>query len=182
MRHIIHRNLRSGSDRSGYFLGASAQASRAAQSIITAYYSADVTHLVIDSTSKLILQILLGTMTGLSFIGFLLVKIRGTLPRDPCTIGSTMSLLAGSELCDPGSQVLPSGTERMDVKELTLALEGWVFSLGWWRSHVPNDSSCTEADSRASHVDLSAREITEMDERKMRFGINIGKPDSSVLS
>ncbi|KAH6991758.1 hypothetical protein EDB82DRAFT_553592 [Fusarium venenatum] len=182
MRHIINRNLRFESDKSRHILGASEQASTTAQSVITGYYSAEVTHLVIDSTSKLILQILLGAMTGLSFIGFLLVKIRRTLPRDPCTIGSTMSLLAGSELCDPRFQVLPSGAERMSVKEMTLALDGWVFSLGWWRSTTANDTSCPEVDSSTSHVDLSARNATETDEKKMRFGINIGKPDSSVLS
>jgi hypothetical protein len=84
----------------------------------TGSYSADVTHLVIDGTSKLILQVLFATMSGLSLLDFLLVKIRGTLPRDPCSIGSTLALLADSQLCDRELGVIPQNAEHMSESQL----------------------------------------------------------------
>ena len=67
-------------------------------------------------------------MTFFSLIGFILVKIRGTLPRDPCSVGSSMSLLADSQLCYPGAGILPEDAQHMDEKELIKLFDGWVFS------------------------------------------------------
>ncbi|KAM0245922.1 hypothetical protein ACHAP5_005072 [Fusarium lateritium] len=103
-RHVIDRNFRAGNRNSDVNLPSATEDSSAGssstQSMIIGRYSAEVTHLVIDKTLKLILQVLLTTMTVLSLIGFSLVKIKGTLPRDPCSIGSTMALLADSQICD----------------------------------------------------------------------------------
>lgn len=130
LRHVIHRNMRAGSQSSAVNLLSATNDSSAEsfQSTTTGLYSAEITHLIIDPTSKLILQILLATMTVLSFIGFLLVKIRGVLPRDPCSIGSTMALLADSQLCDTGAGILPEDAQRMDDSELVKVFDGWVFS------------------------------------------------------
>lgn len=57
-------------------------------------------------------------MPVLTFIGFLLVKIRAVRPRDPCSIGSTMALLADSQLCDPGACILPEDAQHMNESEL----------------------------------------------------------------
>ncbi|RBR26781.1 uncharacterized protein FIESC28_00362 [Fusarium coffeatum] len=131
LRYAIHRNMRAGKKRSiGKFLSATKNDSSAEspQSITTGLYSANITHLIIDYTSKTILQFLLAIMTFFSLIGFLLVKIRGTLPRDPCSVGSTMSLLSDSQLCDPGAGILPEDAQHMNEKESIQALDGWVFS------------------------------------------------------
>jgi hypothetical protein len=130
LRHIIHRNIRSGKQSSAVDLLSATNDSSSAesfQSTITGLYSAEITHLIIDATSKLVLQVLLATMTVLSVIGFLLVKIRGTLPRDPCSIGSTMALLADSQLCDPGAGILPEDAQHMNESQLLKEFDGWVF-------------------------------------------------------
>lgn len=55
--------------------------------------------LVQSSTSKLVLQILLGVMLVCGTLAYLLTPIRKVLPCNPCTIAGTMALLAGSKLC-----------------------------------------------------------------------------------
>jgi len=40
------------------------------------------------------------------------------------------TLLAGSEMCE--RKVMPEGAEFMTDKGLETALQGWLFSLGWW--------------------------------------------------
>ncbi|RFN47666.1 hypothetical protein FIE12Z_8123 [Fusarium flagelliforme] len=72
MRHIINSNLRASNDSSSDILSASNSSSTDSQTLITGSHSARVTHLIVDPTSKLVLQILLATMTGLSFVGFAL--------------------------------------------------------------------------------------------------------------
>ncbi|RBR10785.1 uncharacterized protein FIESC28_09316 [Fusarium coffeatum] len=177
MRHVINRNFRASNESSSDILSASESSSTDPQTLITGSYSATVTHLIVDPTSKLILQILLATMTGLSFIGFALVRIRGTLPRDPCSIGSSMALLAGSNLCDPNARVIPSGGEYLSDSQLSQALEGWVFSLGWWQKEVPDDNSET-CDSGSANQERNLDErMIEVDQRDRRFGIDIGKQD-----
>ena len=55
--------------------------------------------LVQSSTSKLVLQVLLGTMLVCGILAYLLTPMRHVLPCNPCTIAGTMALLAGSKLC-----------------------------------------------------------------------------------
>jgi hypothetical protein len=130
LRHVIHHNIRAKDQSSAInILSATNDSSTESfQSTTIGLYSAEITHLIIDPTSKLILQVLLGTMTILSAIGFLLVKIRGTLPRDPCSIGSTMALLTNSPLCDPGAGILPEDAQHLSESQLLKAVSGWVFS------------------------------------------------------
>jgi hypothetical protein len=177
MRHIINQNLRASTDSSGDILSASESSSTDPQTLITGSYSATVTHLVVDPTSKIVLQILLAAMFAFSLFGFTLVWIRGTLPRDPCSIGSSMALLAGSNLCDPNARVIPSGAEYLSDSQLSDALEGWVFSLGWWQKQVINDNSETCDSSRASQDREPHESGIEADQREVRFGIDIGRPD-----
>jgi hypothetical protein len=161
MRHVIDRNLRASNESSHAILGASNETSTAAHSEVIGVYSARVTHLVTDTTSKLVLQILLAATTALGFVGFVFVKIRGTVPRDPCSIGSTMSFLAGSNLCDPGAQIIPSSAEYLSENKLSQALEGWVFSLGWWRKEMSRDSSSQQDGSGISDIGTSGRDVME---------------------
>ena len=136
LRHLIDRKFRAKNHTSVNELFSAVEYNcvkpSSSGSTANGTYSAQTTYLVIDKTSKIVLQVLLGAMTAFSFAGFTLVKIRGTLPRDPCSIGSDIALLAGSQLCDRESGIIPQGAEYMNEKQLNKVFDEWVFSLGWW--------------------------------------------------
>lgn len=131
------------------------------------------TRLAIHRVSKFILQSLLAATTILSFVGYYLVKIRGTLPRNPCSIASTMGFLADSQLCDPKTGILPKDASLMNERELCQSLHGFVFSLGWWeRSRDSNNSRPTSPSGEESN-DLDAGDQQEASENTY-FGIDVG--------
>ncbi|KAF6822646.1 hypothetical protein CPLU01_11890 [Colletotrichum plurivorum] len=143
--------------------------------VIQGVASEPITRISIHPTSKLVLQALLATMTVLELVAYKLVKLRGTLPRNPCSIASTMGFLADSQLCDPGSGILPKNAAVMSEKELAQSLHGYVFSLGWWGG----------AGDRTKMTDPSAEEETGVErkpepevERTNRFGIDVGHADA----
>ncbi|KAF4462807.1 hypothetical protein FALBO_10375 [Fusarium albosuccineum] len=181
LRHVINRNLRAVNRSSGDALLSATDASSArslsSDSSITGTYSAEVTHLIIDGTSKLILQILLATMTVLSVIGFALVKIRRTLPRDPCSIGSTMALLADSQLCDRAFGIIPEAAEHMSEGQLRGVFDGWVFSLGWWSSGSSVAPSLTSEDIQGLDTarKLASDAAITVRPSEKRFGVDVGK-------
>ncbi|KAI0548373.1 hypothetical protein F4679DRAFT_550914 [Xylaria curta] len=111
-----------------------------------------VSRLKVNFTSKLVLQILLGVMTVLGGLGFFLTDVRGTLPRDPYSIASSMALFAGSEFCSRAR--LTPRAEWMSTRELTELLGDQRFGLGWWKAQGQ------EADASQSE----------------RFGIDFGTP------
>jgi hypothetical protein len=115
-------------------------------------------------------------MALLSLASYLLVKIDGTLPRNPCSIASTMAFLAGSQLCDRDAGIIPQGAEYMTDGQLKEAFDGWVFSLGWWQkeeasveSEEPNDGESTLGDRDVPD------EAQEGQRTPGRFGINVSK-------
>ncbi|KAM0190679.1 hypothetical protein ACHAPI_009205 [Fusarium lateritium] len=181
LRHVIDRNFRAGDRNSDVNLLSATEDSSAesssTQSMISGRYSAEVTHLVIDKTSKLILQVLLATMTILSLTGFSLVKIKGTLPRDPCSIGSTMALLADSQICDPGSGIIPEAGQHMSESQLRRAFDGWVFSLGWWSlgSSVAPSLDLDSYQSPDTAQKVVSGTVTTIKQREKRFGVDVGK-------
>ncbi|KAF5663644.1 hypothetical protein FHETE_7349 [Fusarium heterosporum] len=184
LRHVIDRNFRAGNQSPrGNILSAiphSSAHSLSPHSMITGKYSAEVTHLVVDWKSKLILQVLFAIMTVLSFIGFCLVRIRGTLPRDPCSIGSTMSLLADSQICEKGSGIVPEAAQYMSESQLRRTFDGWVFSLGWWGSGssvAPSLNSEVASSSDTVLKSIRGMAITAVHGEK-RFGVDIGKANS----
>ncbi|RSL86408.1 hypothetical protein CEP52_015814 [Fusarium oligoseptatum] len=181
MRHIIDRNLRASNttSRTNFLSATDGNSTTSSHTMTTGLYSADVTHLVIDGTSKVILQMLFATMTGFSFIGFLLVKIRGTLPRDPCSIGSTMALLADSQFCDGELGVIPQNAEHMSESQLRQAFDGWVFSLGWWQRDTHEGGTAPEAvHDSSSSVNFVSDASSETGKHEKRFGIDIGRAGS----
>ena len=101
------------------------------------------TRLKMNNASKLTLQIMLAVMIVLSGTAVRLVKIRGTLPRDPYSVASVMGFLAGSTVCDresaskSGSKskvkpIIPPGSEFLSLDQLTKVFDGRKFRLGWW--------------------------------------------------
>ncbi|PPJ57784.1 hypothetical protein CBER1_00112 [Cercospora berteroae] len=73
--------------------------------------------LKVNAASKLALQIMLGVMTALGVGAWCLTNLRGTLPRNPCSIASTMALLAGSDLCDGPDPLIPGNALLLSKRE-----------------------------------------------------------------
>ncbi|KAI3578788.1 hypothetical protein IWW34DRAFT_805443 [Fusarium oxysporum f. sp. albedinis] len=184
MRHVIDLNFRANSSNAhDDLISAEALPNARPSSVateITGTTSAQVTRLAIHTTSKLLLQILLGLMALLSLASYLLVKIDGTLPRNPCSIASTMAFLAGSQLCDRDAGIIPQGAEYMTDGQLKEAFDGWVFSLGWWQkeeasveSEEPNDGESTLGDRDVPD------EAQEGQRTPGRSGIDVGRANVS---
>ncbi|KAH9243198.1 hypothetical protein K456DRAFT_28532 [Colletotrichum gloeosporioides 23] len=131
------------------------------------------TRLAIHKVSKIILQSLLAATTIVSFVGYRLVKIRGTLPRNPCSIASTMGFLADSQLCDPKIGILPKDASVMTERELSQSLHGFVSSLGWWERSRNSNNSGSASPSREDSSDLDAGVQQEASENTY-FGIDVG--------
>jgi Protein of unknown function (DUF3433) len=135
--------------------------------------------LQINYASKLTLQIMLGTMTLLGMGAFWLTDLRGTLPRNPCSIASTMGFLAGSDLCDPEKPILPKGAEWLGRKEMERVLGGWFFSLGWW---TPREGEQVEGHDGQGHNhghDDAGQALLHQTKKEKdidRFGIDVGMP------
>ncbi|OBS25999.1 hypothetical protein FPOA_06529 [Fusarium poae] len=181
MRTIIDRNFRATKNTTAELISAEAFPSKLSLSSYKTRISGTSyeygTRLAIHLTSKIILQILLAAMAVLGLASYLLVKIDGTLPRNPCSIASTMGFLAGSQLCDPSSGIIPKGAEYMSDKELAKVFNGWVFSLGWWhtqRSSEVQSSEYENVDATGSEQEDGAESIQEVSKR---FGVDVGCAD-----
>ncbi|KAK1512502.1 uncharacterized protein CCOS01_14742 [Colletotrichum costaricense] len=124
--------------------------------------SREESRLIMNYTPKLILQILLGAMMILGLTAYIMVDLKGTLPRSPHSIASSMALFAGSELC---ANHIPEDAEWMNKQQLDRIFQGYTFALGWW------SRSATEADSRSIDSLLDAPVVDE------RFGIDVGTPE-----
>jgi hypothetical protein len=183
MRHVINLNFRAYTNTTRDELVSSegdrsAAKPLSAHTTITGTEFGQVTRLAIDSTSKLILQILLAVIAVLNMTSYLLVKIDGTLPRNPCSIASTMAFLAGSQLCAHGSGIIPRGAEYMTDGQLKQAFDGWVFSLGWWQK----EGASVESDGDTStfgDTDPPSNEAQEGQRTVGRFGIDVGRANVS---
>jgi hypothetical protein len=125
----------------------------------------------LNTASKLTMQIMLGTMFVLGICTYLLTDLRGTLPREPYTIASRMAFLAGSDLCDGGHSHLPPGALWMPPKEFSEAIDGWLFSLGWWQQSERSASEHSGITVNRSDGDVVGEKISR------RFGIDIGVPE-----
>jgi hypothetical protein len=120
----------------------------------------EVTRLKIDFLSKLILQILLACMAVFGCLANMLCHIRGVLPRNPCSIASSMALLAGSRICT--REIIPVGAECLRDDALRRMFAGRQYGLGWWEGKID-----------AIEVGDSAGASSNA---QWRFGIDIGRP------
>lgn len=125
----------------------------------------------VNQASKLVMQAMLGVMTLLGLLAFLLTDLRGTLPRKPTSIASRMALLAGSDLCAENKHMLPPDAIWKSEKELAKLFDGWLFSLGWWKKSAGNDGF----GDAAAHDPANSEPETTQDSR--RFGIDVGVPE-----
>ena len=142
------------------------------QSRLTGTVQGWVARLQVNFASKLALQFMLGVMTLLGAGAFWLTDLRGTLPRNPCSISSTMGFLAGSDLCDSEKPMLPKEVEWLNPRELEKVLEGWLFSLGWWTDRQGEDVGGHDGHSHARQTLLHKEE-----KNCNRFGIDVGTPE-----
>ncbi|PIA97501.1 hypothetical protein CB0940_05286 [Cercospora beticola] len=130
--------------------------------------------LKVNTTSKLALQIMLAAMTALGLGAWWLTNLRRTLPRNPCSIASTMALLAGSDLCDGPDPLIPDNALSLSKQEQLELFSGWMFSLGWWRKTKKSNSSDAPAtDEAESSETLLAKQESE----EWRFGIDVVMPE-----
>ncbi|KAF5010595.1 hypothetical protein FDECE_3261 [Fusarium decemcellulare] len=187
MRILIDRNFRANSNSTRTTLisstgEASAKQPFSATTNITGIFSEEVTRLGIHFTSKVILQVLLGAMVIGGLASYALVKLDGTLPRNPCTIASTMAFLAGSQLCGPDSDIIPQGAEFMSDGQLKQVFDGWVFSLGWWHSEnagVEGSDETTNESGLANGDESSVSTISVGGRTNERFGVDVGSANVS---
>jgi Protein of unknown function (DUF3433) len=142
------------------------------QGRLTGTMQRKISRLQVNFASKLALQIMLGLMTLLGTGAFWLTDLRGTLPRNPCSIASTMGFLAGSDLCDSEKPMLPKGAEWIKREELEKVLEGWLFSLGWWNRW---QGECVGGHDGHGHTGQALPQKKEKDVN--RFGIDVGIPE-----
>ncbi|CAG9987009.1 unnamed protein product [Clonostachys byssicola] len=188
MRHVINLNFRAGSESvDGDLVSAAGELSSSSTTTlsptvtISGASSREVNRLAIDKTSKLILQILLAAMAILGLIGYTSTKMSGLLPRNPCSIASTMGFLADSQLCDRGSGIIPQGSELRSDHELGELFDGWVFSLGWWNTGNTVDSAVATAqphdNPQGTHPDAKLMMTSVSAQRRgaNRFGVDVGR-------
>jgi hypothetical protein len=109
--------------------------------------------LVQNATSKLILQICLGTMAICGAMTYWLMETREILPQNPCSIAGKMCLLQGSEMCS--RKFMPDGAEYMSDRDLKEIFGASRFRLGWWESK--------DGEGKRFGIDVLGKE--EMEER-----------------
>ncbi|KAK5076853.1 hypothetical protein LTR64_005668 [Lithohypha guttulata] len=157
MTNAIDRNFRKPKDQ----LSVGAQQANQS-STIRGTARVELLRLRVDDSSKIILQALLACMTVLGTMAYYLVEIRGVLPRNPCSIASTMSFFAGSSMCD--RKFMPLGAEWMAEEELRPLFDQHTFSLGWWACGQPGQGDADLAEEYQSQVKYG-----------MRFGVDRGR-------
>lgn len=94
--------------------------------------------LMASAISTRILEGLLAVMWLCGIIAMLLLRTRGILPKNPCTIAAMTSLIADSEML----ALIPEGAEWWDAVEMDKQglFDGYLFSLGWWQSGSDSQS------------------------------------------
>lgn len=86
-----------------------------------------------DAAVKLTLQVMLAVMLVCGIITYLTLDGKRLLLHDPCSIAGMMSLYAGSDLTGREDLIAP-GSEWNTVKEDETMWQGYLFSLGWWKT------------------------------------------------
>jgi hypothetical protein len=119
-----------------------------------------VSRLTVDVTSRLVLQIILVAVLTLETVALSQIRLRGLLPRSPCSIASVMALLAGSNSCH--SNFISENEERMDQKGFGKSFRKYIFRMGWWDDHENTQVQTTTYGGGGENVKGS------------RFGIDIG--------
>ncbi|KAF3762097.1 hypothetical protein M406DRAFT_76212 [Cryphonectria parasitica EP155] len=82
-----------------------------------------------NTPSKLLLQIILGTMSACGLAAYLIMDTKKVLPHNPCSIAGMAALLAGSTMCGEALADTRTCNNRSRQRYLW---GSWLFSLGWW--------------------------------------------------
>jgi hypothetical protein len=83
-----------------------------------------------SETSTRILQGLLGLILLCMLASFPFLTMRKLLPQNHSSIAAVASLVAGSELL---AMLPPDAWRRSEMELEAEVLEGYLFSLGWWK-------------------------------------------------
>jgi Protein of unknown function (DUF3433) len=178
MVHVIDLNFRSNSAAT-----ATARKRALSDQSVTGVATAFASRLKINRASKLTLQIMLAVMTVLGALAYWLVGLRGMIPRDPCSIASTMAFFAGSRLC--GREILAE-----DDKAWREQMRDEIFSLGWWDVKDEDEGVSEEegleqvtGESRMMRREVLDTEAgSERSVKEKRFGIDVGVADQLGFS
>jgi hypothetical protein len=117
------------------------------------------TRLKQSELSTRLLQGLLALLFLCAVVAYTNLGPRRILPRNPTSIASLASLMAGSEILS--DKVIPPGAEWWSDKESERRglFAGYVFSLGWWR--VGNEETGRQS-------------------QEQRFGLDIGRAEDRI--
>ncbi|KAH7240053.1 uncharacterized protein BKA55DRAFT_706512 [Fusarium redolens] len=170
MRHVINLNFRAYTNTTLDELVSSegdrsAAKPLSAHTTITGTEFGQVTRLAIDSTSKLILQILLAVIAVLNLTSYLLVKIDGHF----------RGIHAVSQA--PWPSLLDLSYALMI--QLKQAFDGWVFSLGWWQKEGASVEESDGDTSTFGDTDPPSNEAQKGQRTVGRFGIDVGRANVS---
>jgi hypothetical protein len=82
--------------------------------------------------STRILEAVLAAMFVCCAIAFSIMRPKGLLPQNPCSIGAAASFLAGSSMLD--RSIIPKGSEFLSDRDMEREglFNGLRFRLGWW--------------------------------------------------
>jgi len=86
-----------------------------------------------DAAVKGALQAMLGLMALCGLLVYLITDTERILPHDPCSIAGMMALFVDSEFIER-EDLIPSGSEWNTCEDDERMWEGWLFSLGWFKT------------------------------------------------
>jgi hypothetical protein len=130
--------------------------------------SAQTARLFQDGQTKLVLQVLLGTMSVLGSIAWKLTKLGNLVPYNPCTMFGVMALLAGSELCKESDANFPQEEVSRPGESQSGKKQGKLYRLGWWDRQSGSDSASNE------------RGKGSQDGLRRRYGVDVAPPEDWV--
>ncbi len=116
--------------------------------------------LKVDRASKIVLQVMLAVMVVLEGGGLALLQLRNVLPQNPCSLASSMALLAGSRFCDElGAE---RSSEDANEKEVENISSKERVSLGWWNvRNSTADPAASEWEATVVAEDGPGEEVEE---------------------
>lgn len=84
-------------------------------------------------------SVLLGVMLLCGIVAYVTVETRRVLPKNPCSIGAVLSLLAGSPILTESVASPEAQWWNDDELKRNGVFQGWLVSLGWWKDGADGD-------------------------------------------
>lgn len=135
----------------------------------------------VDRASKIGLEVMLAVMVVLEGGALALLQLRGVLPQNPCSLASSMALVAGSRFCDDlEAESIPKegnekGVENISAKE-RVSLGGWnVRNSAAVPAGSEREAAVVAEDGRGGYVEEMEAALAEGKQGgETWFGIDLG--------